>query len=105
MHESGIAERIIEVALDRAREAAAARITDLHLELGPDAGASEKAVTFHVEEAALGTIAEGARIHFMPTTDPRALRLVAIDVEPSPSPASESGVPSGVGFAGGRSRA
>ncbi len=84
MHESGIAERIIEIALDRARAAAAARVTDLHLELGPDAGASEEAVTFHVEEAAVGTIVEGARIHFMPTTDLRALRLVAIDVEPWP---------------------
>lgn len=81
MHESGIAERIIEVALGRAREAGAARVTDLYLELGPDAGASATAVTFHVEEAAIGTIAEGARIHFTPTTDPRALRLVSIDAE------------------------
>ena len=87
MHESGIAQRIIEVALDRALAAAATRITDLHLELGPDAGANPEAVTFHVEEAALGTIAEGARIHFAPTTDPRALRLVAIDIEPPPDPA------------------
>jgi hydrogenase nickel incorporation protein HypA/HybF len=81
MHESGIAERIIEVALDRAREAGADRVTDLYLELGPDAGASETAVTFHLEEAAIGTIAEGARIHFTPTADPRALRLVSIDAE------------------------
>lgn len=81
MHESGIAERIIAVALERAREAGAARITDLHLEVGEDCGATPDAVAFHVEEAARGTMVEGARIHFVETSDPRALRLVWIDVE------------------------
>jgi hydrogenase nickel incorporation protein HypA/HybF len=81
MHESGIAERIVAVALERARESGAARITDLHLEVGEEAGASPEAVAFHVEEASRGTMVEGARIHFVETSDPRALRLVWIDVE------------------------
>lgn len=81
MHESGIAERIVAVALERAREAGAARITDLHLEVGEEAGASREAVAFHVEEAARGTLVEGARIHFVEPTDARALRLLWIDVE------------------------
>ena len=81
MHESGIAQRIVEVALERAREAGAARVTALHVELGLKAGFSTESVTSRLEEAAQGTIVEGARIHFVPTTDPQALRLVSIDVE------------------------
>lgn len=81
MHETGIAERIVALALEHAREAGATRITDLHLEVGEDAGASEEAVTFHVEEAARGTLVEGAALHFLPATDERALRLVWVDVE------------------------
>lgn len=84
MHETGIAERIVEVALERAREVGAARVTDLHLELGPEAGCSAESVAFHLEEASRGTIAAGARLHFVPTSDPRALRLVSIDVEDPP---------------------
>jgi Zn finger protein HypA/HybF involved in hydrogenase expression len=81
MHETGIAERIVALVLEHAREAGASRITDLHLEIGEDAGASEEAVAFHLEEAARGTMAEGAALHFLPATDVRALRLVWIDVE------------------------
>jgi Zn finger protein HypA/HybF involved in hydrogenase expression len=81
MHESGIAERIVALALEHAREAGATRITDLHLEIGDDAGATEEAVAFHLEEAAIGTMVEGAEIHFLPATDERALRLVWVDVE------------------------
>jgi hydrogenase nickel incorporation protein HypA/HybF len=84
MHETGIAERIVAVALERAREAGAARVTDLNLELGPEAGFSALSVAFHVDEASRGTSVEGARIHFVPTTDPRALRLVSIEVEDPP---------------------
>jgi hydrogenase nickel incorporation protein HypA/HybF len=84
MHEGGIAERIVEVALERAREAGAARVTDLHVELGPKAGFSAESAVFRLEEASRGTIVEGARIHFVPTADPRALRLVSIDVEDPP---------------------
>jgi hydrogenase nickel incorporation protein HypA/HybF len=86
MHDTGIAERIVEVALVRAREAGAARVTDLNVELGPLAGYSAESVAFHLEEASRGTTVEGARIHFLPTTDPRALRLVSIDVEEGPEP-------------------
>jgi hypothetical protein len=43
-------------------------------------------VAFHLEEASRGTAVEGARIHFLPATDPRALRLVSIDVEEAPEP-------------------
>jgi hydrogenase nickel incorporation protein HypA/HybF len=81
MHETGVAERIVALALEHARQAGAARITDLHLEIGEDAGASEEAVAFHLEEAARGTIVEGAGLHFLPATDERALRLVWVDVE------------------------
>jgi len=86
MHDTGIAERIVEVAGERARQAGAVRVTDLNLELGPEAGYSAESVAFHLEEASRGTPVEGARIHFLPTTDPRALRLVSIDVEEAPEP-------------------
>jgi Zn finger protein HypA/HybF involved in hydrogenase expression len=101
MHETGIAERIVALALEHARQAGAARITDLHLEIGEDAGASQEAVTFHVEEAARGTLVEGAALHYLPANDERALRLVWVDVEcpqdalaptvPAPGPAPVPG--------------
>ena len=81
MHDTGIAERIVEVAAARARAAGAVRVTDLNLELGPEAGFSQESVVFHLQEASAGTPVEGARINFLPTADARALRLVSIDVE------------------------
>jgi hydrogenase nickel incorporation protein HypA/HybF len=86
MHDTGIAERIVEIALQRARDAGAVRVTDLELELGTEAGFSAESVAFHLEEASRGTLVEGARVRFVPTTDPRALRLVSIDVEDADPP-------------------
>jgi hydrogenase nickel incorporation protein HypA/HybF len=81
VHEAGIADRILEIVIARAREAGAPRITAIHLEAGALAGVSEDSLRFHWEQHAAGTPAEGAVLHFTELDDASDLRLVAIDVE------------------------
>lgn len=81
MHEAGIADRILDIAVARAKEAGAPRITAIHLEAGAIAGISEDSLRFHWELHAAGTPAEGAVLHFTELDEPVELRLVAIDVE------------------------
>ena len=81
MHEAGIVDRILDLAVDRARQAGATRVTAVHLEAGELAGVSEEALRFHWEQHAAGTPAEGAALHLVLLDAPVELRLVAIDVE------------------------
>ncbi len=95
MHEGGIAERILELALARARAAGAERINAVHLEAGPDPGLSTDAVALHWLLCSAGTEADGAQLTVTPVDEPGVFRLVAIDVdEPLPAPAAEH-VPAG----------
>ncbi len=89
MHEAGIADRILDLVVARAREAGAPRITAVHLEAGALAGVSEDALRFHWEQHAAGTPAEGATLHLVETDEPTDLRLVAIDVADAPADAAE----------------
>ncbi len=81
MHEAGIADRILDIVVARAREAGAPRITAIHLEAGAAAAVSEDSLRFHWEQHAQGTPAEGAVLHFTEVEELTELRLVAIDVE------------------------
>ncbi|HEU0244932.1 MAG TPA: hydrogenase/urease maturation nickel metallochaperone HypA [Candidatus Limnocylindrales bacterium] len=81
MHEAAIAERIVEAALAAAGERAAA-VTAVELEAGPDAPMSAEALRFHWTEAVRGTRIEGAALRIVEVAEPRALRLVALDVGP-----------------------
>lgn len=80
MHEAGIADRILDIVVARAREAGAPRITAIHLEAGALAGVSEDSLRFHWEQHAAGTPAEGAVLHFTEVDTPTDLRIVSIDV-------------------------
>jgi hypothetical protein len=62
MHEAGVAERILELVLARARDAGATRIVRVHLEPGPGEPVSLGALHLHWAEAARGTPAEGAAL-------------------------------------------
>ena len=84
MHEAGIARRILEVALERAAAAGATRITDVHLEIGVDSDVAPEAVEHYWPELSRATPAEGSRLVFRPAVEPRAFRIVAIDVPPAP---------------------
>jgi hydrogenase nickel incorporation protein HypA/HybF len=81
VHEAGIADRILDIVVEQARQAGAPRITAIHLEAGVLAGVSEDSLRFHWEQHALGTPAEGAVLHFTEVETPTDLRLVSIDVE------------------------
>ena len=81
MHELGIAERLLEVVLERATEAGASRITDVHLEIGEGSDVAPEALALYWPEVSRATPAEGARLDFADSTDPLAFRVVAIDVD------------------------
>ena len=81
MHEAGIADRILDIVVARARDAGAPRIVAIYLEAGALAGVSEDALRFHWEQHAAGTPAEGAVLHFTEVDEPTDLRLVSIEVE------------------------
>ena len=81
MHEAGIVERILDIVVARAAEDGAQRIVSVQLEAGTLARVSEDALSFHWEELAAGTAAEGAALHLAQTDEPTDLRLVSIEVE------------------------
>jgi Zn finger protein HypA/HybF involved in hydrogenase expression len=80
MHESGIAARIVDVAVARASAAGPERITDVHLEIGAESGVSPESLELYWPQVSRATSAEGARLHIRPADDPWACQIVAIDV-------------------------
>ena len=80
MHEMGITRRILEVALERAADAGATRITDVHLEIGEESEVAPESLAFYWPEVSRATPAEGARLVIDVARDPWACRIVAIDV-------------------------
>ena len=64
MHELGIAREMLEIALAYAAKNNAAHITALNVEMSAAADESEESLRFHIENAARGTAAEGARVEF-----------------------------------------
>jgi len=81
MHEHGVADRILEVVLARAAVAGAARVTEVHLEIGSDSGISAESIELYWEHVREGTPAADARLRIVTAADPTAFRLVAIDVD------------------------
>jgi hydrogenase nickel incorporation protein HypA/HybF len=88
MHEAGIAERILEIVVDHAEQAEAARVTDVYLEVGDASGIDTAALELHWPLLSQGSVAEGATLHFDSSTEPSTFRLTSIEVEevspPSP---------------------
>ena len=62
MHELGIAQEMLKVALEYAAKNNAARITQFNVALSAAADESVESLNFHFEHVTRGTIAEGARI-------------------------------------------
>ena len=64
MHELMVTESIRDIALRHAKEAGAARITDLFLVIGELSSIVDDSVQFYWDFVTEGTMAEGATLHF-----------------------------------------
>jgi hydrogenase nickel incorporation protein HypA/HybF len=62
MHELGIAQEMVKIALDYAAKNHAARITQFSVAMSALADESEDSLRFHFDHLTRGSIAEGARI-------------------------------------------
>jgi len=64
MHELTIAHNILEIAVNHAQQAGAARITAIHLVIGDLSSIVDDSVAFYWDAISENTIAEGAQLHF-----------------------------------------
>jgi len=64
MHELGITEGLLSLALEQATKAQAQRITKIEVVIGQDSDTSEESIRFYFDLLAPGTIAEGATLSF-----------------------------------------
>jgi hydrogenase nickel incorporation protein HypA/HybF len=62
MHELGIAQEMLKIALDYAAKNNATRITQFDVAMSALADESEDSLRFHFEHLTRGSIAEGARV-------------------------------------------
>jgi len=65
MHELGIAQDMLRIAMDYAAKNNATRITALNIEMSAAADESTDSLRFHFEHLSRGTMAEGARIEIL----------------------------------------
>jgi hydrogenase nickel incorporation protein HypA/HybF len=65
MHELGIAQDMLRIAMEYAAKNKAQRITAFNIEMSAAADESEDSLGFHFEHLMQGTIAEGARIEIV----------------------------------------
>ena len=62
MHEHGIAQQMVNVALRHAQDHHAQRITQFRIEMNQAADESEDSLRFYLEHLTRATVAEGAQI-------------------------------------------
>ena len=62
MHELGIAQGMLKIALEYAAKNHAAHITALNVQMSAAADESEDSLRFHIENLSRGTPAQGARV-------------------------------------------
>lgn len=64
MHELGITESIVNIAVDKAKEAQASKITKINLVVGELSGFVPDCIEFYFDFLSKDSIAEGAVLHF-----------------------------------------
>ena len=64
MHELGVTESIISIALENAREAQASKITKVNVVLGELSGFVPESIQFYFDSLSKDSIAEDANLHF-----------------------------------------
>ena len=62
MHELGITENIMDIALDKAKEAQASKISRINLVVGELSGFVSDCIEFYFEFLSKDTIAQGAKL-------------------------------------------
>lgn len=64
MHELGITENIVNIALDKANEAQASKVTQINLVIGELSGVVPDCIQFYFGSLSKDTIAQEAVLHF-----------------------------------------
>jgi len=64
MHELSVTESILNIALEHAGKANAARVTDIYLVIGQLSSIVDDSVQFYWDMISEGSICEGAALHF-----------------------------------------
>jgi len=64
MHELGVTENIVNVALAKAREAQASKVIQINLVIGELSGFVPDCIQFYFDSLSKDTIVEGAVLHF-----------------------------------------
>jgi hydrogenase nickel incorporation protein HypA/HybF len=82
MHEYSITESVLNLALEKANEANAEKITRINLIVGELSGVVDECVRFYFEHISKNTIADGAELFF--ETVPTKLRCRKCDKDFSP---------------------
>jgi hydrogenase nickel incorporation protein HypA/HybF len=62
MHEVGMMQHLLEMAVERAKREGAQQIDRVHLRVGAEAGVAPESLSFAFEIAKKGTIAEAAQL-------------------------------------------
>jgi hydrogenase nickel incorporation protein HypA/HybF len=62
MHEVGMMQQILEMAVERAKGEGAQHINEVHMRVGTESGVEPESLTLAFEVAKKGTIAEDARL-------------------------------------------
>jgi hydrogenase nickel incorporation protein HypA/HybF len=62
MHEVGMMQHIVELAIERAKQEGAQHINRVHMRVGADAGVAPESLDFAFDVAKKGTIAEAAQL-------------------------------------------
>lgn len=64
MHELAVTESILQIALKHARQAEAARVTDLHIVIGRLSSIIDDSIQFYWDIVSENTLCQGAKLHF-----------------------------------------
>ena len=64
MHELAVTQSLLNLVLERATEAHAARVTGIYVEIGELSSYVDDSVSFYWDTISSGTIAESAQLHF-----------------------------------------
>jgi hydrogenase nickel incorporation protein HypA/HybF len=83
MHEIGLMQRMVEVALDRAASAGAQHVQRMTVRVGAESGVAPEVIALAFEVATRGTIAEGAALQIEDV--PLACFCAACDMEFAPA--------------------